>query len=191
MLRLLLITASSPEIRRVRRSRFLNFQQITMPYLAARVPPGWDVRHVDEGAEAIDWDSPVDVAGITFHTPSAPHAYEIADRFRARGVCVVLGGPHVTLLPDEARRHADAIFVGEAEGLWETFLRDFGPAFLTRRPAPPISGPAVLSTGAPRLPHWPTFRWPGKTSSTGEIIPPASFLPPGAARTVATSVRSR
>ena len=80
MPKLILITASSPEIRRVRRSRVLNFQQITMPYLAARVPPGWDVIHVDEEAEEIDWNIDADVVGITFHTPSAFHAYDIATR---------------------------------------------------------------------------------------------------------------
>lgn len=69
MPRLLLITASSPEIRRVRRVRVLNFQQITMPYLASRVPRSWDVIHVDEEAEDIDWNMAVDVVGITFHTP--------------------------------------------------------------------------------------------------------------------------
>jgi radical SAM superfamily enzyme YgiQ (UPF0313 family) len=105
--------------------RFLNFQQVTMPYLAARVPPGWEVSHVDEEAEAIDWRVTPDVVGITFHTPSAGHAYGIAARFRSRGSAVVMGGPHVTLLPDEARRHADAIFIGEAEGLWEEYLGDF------------------------------------------------------------------
>ena len=122
---LLLITASSPEIRRARAPRFLNFQQITMPYLAARVPSDWKVYHVDEEAEAVDWTLQPDVAGITFHTPSAHHAYDLADRFRSRGVCVVLGGPHVTLLPEEAGEHADAIFVGEAEGCWEEFLNGF------------------------------------------------------------------
>jgi hypothetical protein len=89
MPRLLLITASSPEIRKVRRVRVLNFQQITMPYLAARVPRSWDVTHVDEEAEEIDWSIAADVVGITFHTPSAFHAYDIARRFRSRGVCVV------------------------------------------------------------------------------------------------------
>ena len=122
---LLLITASSPEIRRVRRARVLNFQQITMPYLASRVPRSWDVIHVDEEAEEIDWDIGADVVAITFHTPSAFHAYDIATRFRARGICVVMGGPHVTLLPEEASRYADAIFIGEAEGLWEEFLKGF------------------------------------------------------------------
>ncbi len=125
MPRLLLITASAPEIHRVRRTRVLNFQQITMPYLAARVPPGWEVRHMDEEAASIDLDACADVVGITFHTPSAYHAYELAENFRARGACVVLGGPHVTLLPDEARQHADVIFIGEAEGAWEDFLRGF------------------------------------------------------------------
>ena len=125
MRRLLLITASSQEIRKVRKARLLNFQQITMPYLAARVPPGWDVIHVDEEAEGIDWNVEVDVVGITFHTPSAYHAYDIAARFRSRGKCIVMGGPHVTLVPEEARQHADVIFIGEAEGLWEAFLKSF------------------------------------------------------------------
>ncbi len=125
MPKLLLITASAPEIRAVRKARFLNFQQITMPYLAARVPPGWDVIHIDEEAEPIDCSIAVDVVAITFHTPSAYHAYDLAMRFRSRGICVAMGGPHVTLIPEEASRYADVIFVGEAEGLWERFLNDF------------------------------------------------------------------
>jgi radical SAM superfamily enzyme YgiQ (UPF0313 family) len=125
MRKLVLITASSPAIRNVRRSRVLNFQQITMPYLAARVPPGWDVIHFDEEAEDINWTIEADVVGITFHTPSAFHAYGIAAGFRARGICVAMGGPHVTLLPEEVKQHADVIFIGEAEGLWEEFLKSF------------------------------------------------------------------
>jgi radical SAM superfamily enzyme YgiQ (UPF0313 family) len=125
MPKLLLITASSPEIRRTRSTRVLNFQQITMPYLAARVPPTWNVTHIDEEAEAIDWNIKADLVGITFHTPSAPHAYDIATRFRSRGTRVVMGGPHVTLMPEEASRYADVTFIGEAEGLWEEFLRGF------------------------------------------------------------------
>ncbi len=141
MPRLLLITASAPEIRYVRRARFLNFQQITMPYLAARVPPGWEVVHVDEEVEEIDLNSPVDLVGITFHTPSADHAYQIARRFRERQVCVAMGGPHVTLLPGEASQHADVIFIGEAEGIWEEFLKDFvagnyRPVYQQDMPAP-------------------------------------------------------
>jgi len=122
---LLLITASSPDMLRVRRSRVLNFQQVTMPYLAAFVPAHWKVSHVDEAVEAVDFSAPADVVAITFHTPSAPHAYAMADRFRQRGATVVLGGPHATLMADEAQRHADAVFVGEAEANWPQFLADF------------------------------------------------------------------
>jgi radical SAM superfamily enzyme YgiQ (UPF0313 family) len=132
MPKLLLITVSSPEIRRVRRSRFLNFQQITMPYLAARVPPGWETIHIDEAVEDIDWNIQVDVVAITFHTPSAYHAYNIAARFRSRNVCVAMGGPHVTLAPEEAAKHADVIFIGEAEGLWEEFLKGFESGVYSR-----------------------------------------------------------
>jgi len=121
----LLITASSPQIRRVRRSRVLNFQQITMPYLASFVPPHWTVLHVDEAVESVDFDSRVDLVAITFHTPSALHAYDLAARFRQRGIPVVLGGPHVTLIPDEAQEHADVIFIGEAESNWPRFLTEF------------------------------------------------------------------
>ena len=96
-----------------------------MPYLAARAPENWQVSHVDEEAGEIDWNIQADVVAITFHTPSAYHAYSLAANFRQRGACVVMGGPHVTLLPEEAGRHADVIFIGEAEGLWEEFLRGF------------------------------------------------------------------
>jgi hypothetical protein len=105
-----LITASSPGIQRVQRSRVLNFQQITMPYLAAFVPAHWTVLHVDEAVEPVDFESRVDLVAITFHTPSAPHAYALAARFRQRGTTVVLGGLHVTLMPDEAERHAHVVF---------------------------------------------------------------------------------
>jgi radical SAM superfamily enzyme YgiQ (UPF0313 family) len=124
-MKLLLITVSAPEIRQIRRSRFLNFQQITMPYLAALTPAHWQVEHVDEEACAIDFAAQVDLVGITFHTPSAYHAYAIAARFRGRGIPVVLGGPHATLLPEESAQYADTVFVGEAEGLWQQFLADF------------------------------------------------------------------
>ncbi len=120
-----------------------------MPYLAARVPAGWEVTHVDEEAEEIDWNVAADLVGITFHTPSAVHAYQIAARFRSRGICVVLGGPHVTLVPEEARQHADAIFIGEAEGLWEQFLHSFE----TRSYAP-----VYRQTSAPGLEGIPNAR---------------------------------
>ncbi len=111
----------------------LNFQQVTMPYLAAFVPPHWEVLHVDEAVNAVDLTTRADLVGLTFHTPSAPHAYALAARFRARGIPVVLGGPHVTLVSDEAEKHADVVFVGEAEDSWPQFLRDFESGHFQRR----------------------------------------------------------
>ena len=96
-----------------------------MPYLAAFVPPHWKVLHVDEAVEPVDFRVQPDLGAITFHTPSAPHVYAMADRFRTRRIPVVLGGPHVTLMPDEAQTHADVIFIGEAEYTWPQFLHDF------------------------------------------------------------------
>ena len=103
----------------------LNFQQITMPYLASFVPSNWEVIHVDETITPVDVTLQVDLVAITFHTPSAVHVYELAGQFRLRGIPVALGGPHVTLLPDEAQVHADVVFVGEAELNWSRFLKDF------------------------------------------------------------------
>ncbi len=96
-----------------------------MPYLAAFVPACWDVIHVDEAVSPVDVTLKVDLVGITFHTPSAFHVYDLATQFRRRGIPVVLGGPHVTLLPEEAQGYADVVFVGEVEEQWPQFLRDF------------------------------------------------------------------
>ena len=104
-----------------------------MPYLAAFAPPHWTVLHVDEAVAPIDFDTPADLVAITFHTPSAPHAYGAATRFRQRGVKVVLGGPHVTLLPEEAQQHADVIFIGEAEAHWPRFLAEFETGHYSER----------------------------------------------------------
>ena len=85
MPRLLLITASSPEIRRVRRSRVLNFQQITMPYLAARVPARWQVTHVDEEAEEIDRNFEADVVGNHLSHPKRLRTPTTWPRISGRG----------------------------------------------------------------------------------------------------------
>jgi radical SAM superfamily enzyme YgiQ (UPF0313 family) len=103
----------------------LGVMPLALPTLAALTPPEFDVRIVDENIEEIDFDEPVDIVGITFLTCYAPQGYELADRFRATGAHVVLGGVHVTMCPEEASEHADTVFIGEAEDTWELFLDDF------------------------------------------------------------------
>jgi radical SAM superfamily enzyme YgiQ (UPF0313 family) len=70
---------------------------------------------------------------LTVITGTARRAYELADHFRRRGVTVVLGGPHVTLIPEDAQPHADAIVVGYAEESWPQLLRDFASGRLQQR----------------------------------------------------------
>jgi radical SAM superfamily enzyme YgiQ (UPF0313 family) len=96
-----------------------------MPLLAALTPEGVEIHHTDEIVCPVDFSRAADLVGITTTTCSAPHAYEVADEFRACGVAVVLGGPHPTLLPQEAAQHADSVVIGEAEGVWPKLIEDF------------------------------------------------------------------
>jgi radical SAM superfamily enzyme YgiQ (UPF0313 family) len=95
-----------------------------VPLLAALTPPAWQVTHTDEITRPVDLALDCDVAGLTAATPGAPHAYGLAQAFRARGVRVVMGGPHASLLPYEAAEHVDAVVVGEAELIWPRVLQD-------------------------------------------------------------------
>jgi radical SAM superfamily enzyme YgiQ (UPF0313 family) len=124
-MRIEFITAEAPLTRHLRQGEFIRFPQLTMPLLAALTPPEFEVHHTDEIISEVDFSRPADLVAITSSTPAAPHAYEIARRYRERGVPVVLGGPHPTLLPEEAQARADAVVVGEAEESWPRLLNDF------------------------------------------------------------------
>ena len=100
--------------------------------VAGATPADWTVTVIDEKVEPIDFSAPADLVGITGMTPAVNRAYAIADRFRARGVPVVMGGIHVSMMPDEALAHCDAVVVGEAEGLWPRLLADFQEGTLQR-----------------------------------------------------------
>ena len=110
--------------------QFTNDTQYPFPILgltliAALFPKEYEVRIINEAVEEIDFNAPVDLVGITGLTCVIKRAYEVADRFREKGVKVVLGGVHPSLLPDEAKEHADTVFIGEAEGVLEALIRDF------------------------------------------------------------------
>jgi radical SAM superfamily enzyme YgiQ (UPF0313 family) len=144
-MKLLLIAPASGHWRSVGRARLFNgrtfrFSLLSLLSVAAETPPEVDVQLVDEQVEDVPWDAPVDLVGITCMTAAAPRAYEIAARFRQRGVPVVLGGMHPTLCPEDATEHADAIVVGEAEGIWPQVLADVRAGRLQsiyRNPSPP------------------------------------------------------
>jgi len=105
---------------------------LAMGILAARAP-GWDVVFFDEKAEPLPEDDQPDLAALSVETFTALRAYAVADAYRARGVPVVMGGYHPTFLPDEALEHADAVVIGDAEGVWERVLEDFRAGRLERR----------------------------------------------------------
>jgi radical SAM superfamily enzyme YgiQ (UPF0313 family) len=94
---------------------------LAMGILAARAS-GWDVAFYDEKAEPLPKHDAPDLVALSVETFTARRAYSIADGYRARGVPVVMGGYHPTFLPDEAMQHADAVVVGDAEGVWEEVL---------------------------------------------------------------------
>src|SRR3954466_9685851 len=104
--------------------RAWQMQPLSMALLAGLTPPDVDVRFHDDRMEDIPFDAPTDLVAMSVETFTALRAYKIARQFRARGVPVVMGGYHVTLLPDEAAREADAIVVGDAEPIWEQMLDD-------------------------------------------------------------------
>jgi radical SAM superfamily enzyme YgiQ (UPF0313 family) len=93
--------------------------------LASVTPPEYEVEIIDENVEKIKYDN-TDLVGISAMTSLANRAYEIADRYRSRGVKVILGGIHPSILPEEAITHADAVVIGEADLIWKEVLRDFG-----------------------------------------------------------------
>jgi radical SAM superfamily enzyme YgiQ (UPF0313 family) len=103
----------------------LSSAPVALPYLASLVPADIHVSIVDENVNEIDLDKQVDLVGISVLTMTAPRAYEIAALYREQGTPVVLGGIHPTVMPEEASKHADAIVVGEAEGVWQRLLTDF------------------------------------------------------------------
>lgn len=123
---ILLITPENKDINKFRKRQFNNFIQITMPYLAGFIDEEkFDITLIDEYNQEIPYTSKFDLVAITVNTPNATHCYEISGRFREKGSKVVMGGPHVSLLPDEARNFCDYMIIGEAEETWPQFLEDF------------------------------------------------------------------
>jgi radical SAM superfamily enzyme YgiQ (UPF0313 family) len=98
---------------------------IIMATIAALTSSDIEVKFIDEHVDEVDFDDKADLVCITSHTFAASRAYEIADEFRKRGTKVILGGIHPTVLPEEAKEHADSVVVGEAEDVWATVISDF------------------------------------------------------------------
>ena len=125
--------------------------QLAPMVLAALTPSKHSFIYIDEEIEDIDFDKAgVDLVALTATTAQADRAYAIAGEFRKRGVTVVMGGVHATVLPDEASLHADAVCVGEGENIWPAMLEDFEAGALKPRYASK-DYPSVTKLVSPRV----------------------------------------
>jgi radical SAM superfamily enzyme YgiQ (UPF0313 family) len=104
--------------------RAWQMQPLSMAVLASLMPADVEIAFFDDRMEPIDYEATTDVVVLSVETFTALRAYRIARRFRERGIPVVMGGYHVTLLPEEAAEEADAIVVGDAEPVWKQLIAD-------------------------------------------------------------------
>ncbi len=109
----------------VSRSGKAGFVRLNLPTIAALTPGDWEVEVLDARVRDIDYGAKADLVGVTGLTSEIPSAYAIADGFRKAGTKVVMGGVHVSALPEEALGHADSVVIGEAELVWGRLLDDF------------------------------------------------------------------
>ncbi len=117
-----LAEANSPYWRPI---KYSLFPPLGLATLAACLRPDDEAEIVDGHVQRLATDDTPDLVVIQVYITNAYRAYGIADRYRARGVFVALGGLHVTSLPAEAAAHADAIFLGPGEDTFALFLGHF------------------------------------------------------------------
>lgn len=110
---------------KIRKRMITKLPSLALLAVAALTPPDIEVEYLDENCEMLDFNKEYDLIGITMLTPQATRAYEIASEYKKRNVAVVLGGTHATSMPVEAKNFADAVVIGEAEGVWAQLLKDF------------------------------------------------------------------
>jgi len=104
--------------------KYSLFPPLGLATLAAYLSEDDEAEIIDQHVQKLDLDDSPDVVAIEVYITNAYRAYKIADHYRKRGALVILGGLHVTSLPDEASEHADAIFLGPAEESFPRFLED-------------------------------------------------------------------
>lgn len=120
-------------------------EPLALAILKGLTPPGVEVACVDDRLEAVPCEEPTDLVALTVETFTARRAYQIAAAYRRRGVPVVMGGYHPTLVPEEALTHAEAVVAGDAEGVWERVVDDtrrgrLGGVYRQQTPLP-LAGP--------------------------------------------------
>ena len=121
-----------------RTNKELMMPQLALYILEGLTPHEHEVKIIEEESDHIDLEQDCNLVGISCMTANAPRTYELCQEFKKRGKTVILGGVHPTILPDEALQYADCVVVGEAEGVWETLLKDFQNNNLKRKYHDPL-----------------------------------------------------
>jgi len=104
--------------------RVFPVANLTPSYLASLISTDHAISIIDEARQEVDFTIPADLVCISTITVNAERAYAIADEFRGRGTKVVLGGSHASALPEEAKRHCDAVAIGNAETMMDKIISD-------------------------------------------------------------------
>ena len=123
MPKLLLINPSN-EHKGLGNTRSTSWPPLNLPYIAALTPSHYDIEVIDENIEPFTYKD-ADIVGITAYTSSVTRGYEIARIYRGKGIPTIMGGIHVSMLPDEALKFCDTVVIGEAEGVWAMVIQDF------------------------------------------------------------------
>lgn len=104
--------------------RTTAYPLLNLPYVAALTPDHYKIEVIDENIKPFEFQK-ADIVGITAFTSSVNRGYEIAQIYREHGIPTVMGGIHVSMMPQEALNYCDAVVIGEAEGAWPQVLEDF------------------------------------------------------------------
>ena len=154
------ITFIKPNIGRREHSLYIDqgrMEPLMLGVLAGLTPPDVEVILYDDRMEVIPYDEQTDLVAITVETYTARRSYEIAGEYRQRGVPVILGGMHPTLLPEEAVQQADSIFLGDAETLWLQVVEDARLGKLQQR----YQGPPGIAQPGGIMPRRDIFKGKG------------------------------
>ena len=130
------LTIIHPAIGHRRGERYIrSWQMEPLPaaVIAGLTPRDVEIRFYDDRMEKIPFDEPTDAVVMSLETYTAKRAYQIGSEYRRRGVPVVFGGFHATLLPQEAERFAESVVIGEAENIWPTVVDDLSHGTLKKR----------------------------------------------------------
>jgi radical SAM superfamily enzyme YgiQ (UPF0313 family) len=128
----LLLINPSNEHKGLGNLRSTAWPPLNLPYLAALTPSHYEIEVIDENIAPFVFKK-ADIVGITSYTSSVSRGYEIAQIYREQGITTVMGGIHVSMLPEEALKYCDTVVIGEAEEVWQKVLEDFETGNLEKR----------------------------------------------------------